>query len=265
MYFRYLVQKGWIEPEYEAAGPTGERRLLPPPSPAQEAGLLEREKLRAKEDVEAVSALMTAARLAGGVIRDTDQVIRFASDDKTKGAFGILAQPGVANAVLGLVSTGMQTPKGNIGVPEIENALRKLGKTQTEIDAAMFILQPITNMELNFTRIFLQGGGAITEGERAIVRRLPPSLSDSPKVAIAKSETLKARAQFDQERARMFRDWQRRNPRGTLDDFADDKEYKRLEKQYDDQLFKIQDTYFPPSKPAESSAGPIERSIRGNQ
>lgn len=265
IYFRYLVEKGWIEPEYAEAEPGGERKLLPPQTPEQEKGAEKRAAVRAETEEKARADLMTAARLAGTVVRDTDQVIRFASDPKTSGTFGVLAEPGVVNALGGLVASGMQTPKGSIGVPEIENALRKLGKSQAEIDAAMMVLQPITNMELNFTRIFLAGGGQITEGERAIVRRLPPSLSDSPKVAIAKSETLKARAIFDKERAKLFRDWERRNPRMGLDDFQDSEDYKRLEKLYDDQLFKIQETYFPSTKEAPKQSGtmgPLESRIR---
>lgn len=268
-YFRYLVDKGWMEAEFEEAVPGGPRKLLPPPTPEQEEFGKKRAGELAQADVKARGDLMSAARAASGVIRDTDQVIRLASDPETKGAFGQLADKGVVNALGILVREGIATPRGSIGIPAIEEALRTAGKKQPEIDAAKFALQPITNMELNFTRIFLSGGGAITEGERALVRRLPPSLSDSPTVAIAKSEMLKARALFDQERAKIFRDWERRNPRKSFDDFMDDPTFKRLEEQYDQQLYKIQDTYFP-SKPAAGRGttggmGPLESSIRGPQ
>ena len=267
-YFQYLVDKGWMEAEFEEP-PGGGRKLLPPATPEQEEFGKKRAGELAQADVKARGDLMASARAASGVIRDTDQVIRLASDPETKGAFGQLADKGVVNALGILVREGIATPRGSIGIPAIEEALRTAGKKQPEIDAAKFALQPITNMELNFTRIFLSGGGAITEGERALVRRLPPSLSDSPTVAIAKSEMLKARALFDQERAKIYRDWERRNPRKSFDDFMDDPNFKRLEEQYDQQLYKIQDTYFP-SKPAaggrtSGGMGPLESSIRGSQ
>lgn len=266
MYFRYLVQKGWIEPEFGEPEPTGERKLLPPMSPEQEEVAKKRGAARAEAEEKARQDLMAAGRLAGTIARDSDQVIKFASDPKTQGAFGQLSDSGLVNAFLILIREGVRTGSGSISMPAVEEALRTAGKGKTEIDAAKYAMQSIVNMELNFTRIFLAGGGQITEGERAIVRNLPPSLTDSPKVAIAKSEALKARAKFDEERSREFRAWEKRNPRLGFDDFQDSKEYKKLEKDYDNQLFKIRETYFPstPSAPAGGKGeGPLERSIRG--
>jgi hypothetical protein len=169
-------------------------------------------------------------------------VYDFASNPETKGAFGVLAKPGILPAVLSAAQEGIKVGPYNIGISGIEDAVRKSGGTQTEIDAATAVARNLSELELAFSQAF-KGQGQVTENERLIVRQVGPKLSDSPKVAMLKSESVMARADFDSKNQDLFMKWQEQNPNGLYGQYKSSPQYKALENSYSEKLGSVMAKY----------------------
>ena len=187
-------------------------------------------------------------------------VYDFASNPETKGAFGVLAKPGILPAVLSAAQEGIKVGPYNIGISGIENAVRTAGGTQTEIDAATAVARNLSELELAFSQAF-KGQGQVTENERLIVRQVGPKLSDSPKVAMLKSESVMARADFDSKNQELFNKWQEKNPNGLFGQYKSSPQYKALENSYSEKLGSVMAKYGmkPTAKPQGGGGSYYER------
>lgn len=187
-------------------------------------------------------------------------VYDFASNPETKGAFGVLAKPGILPAVLSAAQEGIKVGPYNIGIAGIEDAVRKAGGTQTEIDAATAVARNLSELELAFSQAF-KGQGQVTENERLIVRQVGPKLSDSPKVAMLKSESVMARADFDSKNQELFNKWQEQNPNGLFGQYKSSPQYKALENSYSEKLGSVMAKYGmkPTAKPQGGGGSYYER------
>jgi len=199
------------------------------------------------------SGLYSSGRAANGTILTADSIYKLATNPTTKGAFGVLQNPNVQSAILGAISEGVQTPGGSIKFSGIEDAVRKLGGTDAEINAALQASRHYADLELQYARTYLKGQGAVSDNERRIVARLGGSLSDTPSVAAAKAETIKTRAEFDKHKADILYEWEKKNPTAYVKDFERTPEYIRLERQFNDQMGKLNDKYFPGSTPTQNA------------
>jgi hypothetical protein len=206
------------------------------------------------------SGLYSSGRAANGTILTADSIYKLATNPTTKGAFGVLQNANVQSAILGAISEGVQTPGGSIKFSGIEDAVRKLGGTDAEINAALQASRYYADLELQYARTYLKGQGAVSDNERRIVARLGGSLSDTPSIAAAKAETIKTRAEFDRHKADMLYEWEKKNPTAYVKDFERTPEYIRLEKQFNDQMGKLNDKYFPGSTPAPTQNAPASQS-----
>jgi len=206
------------------------------------------------------SGLYSSGRAANGTILTADSIYKLATNPTTKGAFGVLQNANVQSAILGAISEGVQTPGGSIKFSGIEDAVRKLGGTDAEINAALQASRHYADLELQYARTYLKGQGAVSDNERRIVARLGGSLSDTPSIAAAKAETIKTRAEFDRHKADMLYEWEKKNPTAYVKDFERTPEYIRLERQFNDQMGKLNDKYFPGSTPAPTQNAPASQS-----
>lgn len=193
-------------------------------------------------------------------------------------AVGVLAAPGIGNAVLTLLqkvrgSAGVQgTGAGvEIDTSSVEEALKKLGpsrlpnetdaayqaRKQRIIDASSMIVRNLAEMELVAAKSFLKGQGAVSNMERNITKSLGGNISDSRNALMAKSELTALTAQYDQ----MIRDrmlaWEEGagKGKGTEHFLADKKEYKALVDEYNKKVGEINSRYFgaKPTAPATST------------
>ena len=193
-------------------------------------------------------------------------------------AVGVLAAPGIGNAVLTLLqkvrgSAGVQgTGAGvEIDTSSVEEALKKLGpsrlpnetdaayqaRKQRIIDASSMIVRNLAEMELVAAKSFLKGQGAVSNMERNITKSLSGNISDSRNALMAKAELTALTAQYDQ----MIRDrmlaWEEGagKGKGTEHFLADKKEYKALVDEYNKKVGEINSRYFgaKPTAPAPST------------
>ena len=75
------------------------------------------------------------------------------------------------------------------------------------------------------------------------MRNVGPQISDNPKVAALKAESIIARAEFDNGLATKFAQWQESHPNGTVRQFKGSPEYNAIKVGYDNKLGNILSKY----------------------
>jgi len=239
---------------YQDKGILGRRAVVSPTgktteqfeTPQQRATRVEGEKETVKEtaksNVKDIEFLETRRDSAVDQINDAKAVYTIATNPQTKNAFGILSRPGVASAFGELVREPLKFGDISVGVSNIENIIRKAGGTQEEINAAAIVARNIAKLELGFSQAF-KGQGQVSDNERLIVRNVGPQISDNPKVAALKAESIIARAEFDSGLATKFAQWQESHPNGTVRQFKGSPEYNAIKVGYDNKLGNILSKY----------------------
>ena len=207
---------------------------------SQKAGETTRAQELAKVDVADITAMR--ARGSDATYAAQTAANRAASlAQSNPNAFGVLAKPGVGTALATLVSQGLQTPGGSLNMKGFEEAILKANPKTTPQDLAALsiVAGDLAQIELEYTRDFLQKQGQVTEGERAIVRRVGSSTSDKPEVIALKSQAVARRKQFDIDAASAFDDYMKRtDDRGNVREFKRSDEYKRLKNDYENWIAK---------------------------
>jgi hypothetical protein len=221
-------------------------------TPQQRATRVEGEKETVKEtaksNVKDIEFLETRRDSAVDQINDAKAVYSIATDPKTKNAFGILARPGIAATVGEILREPLKFGDISVGVSNIENIVRKAGGTQEEINAAAVVARSMAKLELGFSQVF-KGQGQVSDNERLIVRNVGPQISDNPKVAALKAESIIARAEYDSALANKFAQWQESHPNGSVRQFKGSTEYNSIKVGYDNKLGNILSKYgFTPAR-----------------
>ena len=232
---------------YQDKGILGRRAVVSPTgktteqfeTPQQRAVRIEGEKETVKEtakaNVDDIKFLETRRDSAVDQINDAKAVYTIATNPQTKNAFGILARPGVVAAFGELIREPLKFGDISVGVSNIEKIIRTAGGTQEEINAAAIVARNIAKLELGFSQAF-KGQGQVSDNERLIVRNVGPQISDNPKVAALKAESIIARAEFDNAMATKFAQWQEGHPNGTVRQFKGSPEYNTIKVGYDNKL-----------------------------
>lgn len=223
-------------------GKTTEQFETPQQKATRVAGETETVKETAKSNVKDIEFLETRRDSAVDQINDAKAVYSIATNPQTKNAFGILSRPGVATAFGELVREPLKFGDISVGVSNIENIIRKAGGTQEEINAAAIVARNIAKLELGFSQAF-KGQGQVSDNERLIVRNVGPQISDNPKVAALKAESIIARAEFDSALATKFAQWQESHPNGTVRQFKGSSEYNTVKTGYDNKLGNLLSKY----------------------
>lgn len=255
---RYYASKGIGGVEYTpgtaGTAPTVSGMESPGKKKLREEGESKTQEAEIAENKELKANIYNAGRAAHGQILSADMIYRLATDPKTKGSFGVLQNNNIQSAILGALAEGVQTPTGSIKFAGIEDAVRKVGGTEQEINAALQAARYYAELELNYARMYMKGQGAVSDNERRIVSRIGGSLSDTPMVAAAKAETIKARADYDKKVSDLYYQWERKNPGKMVKDFERDPEFVRLQGQFDEYMGKLNDKYFPGTKTEKPAA-----------
>lgn len=242
-----------------------------PPGPARDARLREllkgipsREetearaellKGRAKDTVTEENAIMAAGNLSNQLRASAETLLDLSTNPKTKGGFGVIADPGILNAIAGAVQTGLTTPSGSIGFGGIDDAVAKLKGTPEQIAARRLAAREQAMLELNYRRAYLTGQGAVSNMEGEVARLLGPSISDTPEAAAAKARLIIARAEFDKTVRSEWINARKRNE--SVYEFKDSDAYKNAVKELDDKAKVIRDDLIAQAarKPGGSAAG----------
>jgi hypothetical protein len=122
----------------------------------------------------------------------------------------------------------------------LKNSIRdiatKAGLPEQAITQLQVAVGLMSDIKLKASRI-MEGQGTVTEAERRLIAESVINVTDTPRTILAKAEYLDARAKFEDDRARMLRDF--RDDRRDYNDFVRSAEYKKLKKDYEDSLEKI--------------------------
>lgn len=178
----------------------------------------------------------TARRVYGSVTRVQNYL------KESGNYFGIFARPGITAAVGTLIKEGIQTPSGTLNLAGFEDSMRQMmpGIKQKDLDNVTKAAAELAEVELAFTRLYLAKQGAVTEGERKIVRAIPGTVSSSPEVLRSRMELLKSRSQFDIDTADVFRKWQDKNPGRSYLEFERKSDlYKDIKKEFEAETERI--------------------------
>jgi hypothetical protein len=190
----------------------------------------------AKKEAAVSETASTARRVFGNVTRVADLV------NQSPTYFGIFARPGITAAIGNLVKEGIQTPSGSLNIAGFENSMRQMmpGVTQKDLDNVTKAATELAELELSFTRLYLAQQGAVTEGERKIVRAIPGTTSNSPEVLRTRMELLKSRSQYDIDVADAFRQWQDKNPGRSYFEFERKSDlYKEIKNDFEEETERI--------------------------
>lgn len=183
-------------------------------------------------------SLEQRAENATRIITDANAVYDFAT--KQPAAFGIISKPGISNALLTLAQNGIRVGNFTVGLNDVQDAIRKAGGTQADIDAAAAVAQIAVQTSLD-----LAAGvkGAVSNYEQGLFQQASFSPNDSPAVLKYKAELARARGEFDKFIWNKYLQFEGAGGR-NITDFKQTPEYKNYVNQYDSALRKIRGTYF---------------------
>jgi hypothetical protein len=200
-----------------------------------------------------------------------DSIYGLAESKDTGRVFEFFTKPTIRNIIATAIEgkQGVRTPIGTLEIQNIKKAMQLAGATPAELSAAQMILRNSTMLNLMDTISLMPKQGQITEGERALIANLNPNVwEDTRDSAMAKSQLVKARAEYDQDVSEIYSKWKGKNPAGLMDDFKQSPELKQRYDQYGQVTKQIANKYFPNAKPAPSTrvqpsgGGSLESQIR---
>jgi hypothetical protein len=157
--------------------------------------VMEDEKaFRSSTEAKSVAERKTSAERVVKLVTDTPQAV------------GILAQEGVANALMTIARDGLNTPSGAVGIKTIEDALVATmpGGGQAAINARKEIAQNLARGALEASKLS-QGQGSVSDFERTMFEKIAGSLADTPELLIKRQKMLIARAELDQKLGGLYR------------------------------------------------------------
>jgi hypothetical protein len=189
-------------------------------------------------------------------IQAAQATYKLATGKDTQGAFGVLNEPGVLNAMA--VAVAEFTDKGSFGSAGLEKAIRTARGTPEQLQAASYVVSLQGQLQLMAAQDYLKGQGAVSDAERRLIANLVGNLSDTPKSVAMKAKVIEARARFDQLVADAYYKYEKANPTGTVQDFyrEENGQFKTLFAEYDDHMSGLYSHYFGGSSKPAANAPP---------
>jgi hypothetical protein len=158
------------------------------------------------------------AENAGKLFTAADTVVN--SVRKSPDYFGVFNKPGILNAI-GATLSEVGKPGGKFTIVDVEQKVLQSmpGTTKENLRDRELAASALAEIELGYTQNYLAKQGAVTEGERKIVRAIPGGLSSSPKFLEIKSKLIRERAQYDMDLNTAYTEYLRAKPNGDAIDF----------------------------------------------
>ena len=158
------------------------------------------------------------AENAGKLFTAADTVVKAVK--KSPDYFGVFNKPGVLNAIGATVAEAAR-PGGRFTIIDVEQKVLQLmpGTTKENLLDREKAASALSEIELGYTMTYLAKQGAVTEGERKIVRAIPGGLSSSPKFLEFKGKLIRERAQYDMDLNTAYNEYLRVKPNGDALDF----------------------------------------------
>jgi hypothetical protein len=255
-----------VKPQFERPKTAGEVEI-------EKAADIERNKKRIEADAEQRTRLNLSRDTAQERMIAANSIYGIAENKDTGKVFELFTKPTVRNAIIAATTGpgGVRTPLGTTEIAALKPALLRASGNPELVNTAMMVLRNSTMLNLQDTISLMSKQGAITEGERALIANLNPNVwEDTRKSAMAKSQFVKARAEFDRDVADDYQKWQKKNPNKYVDDFKESREYMDSYNHYNKVTGDLAKKYFPGFKGApdtsrrgsQGSAGTLESQIR---
>lgn len=228
-------------PSQAAPPPSGEGRpsagAAVPSLQQREAERIRREeeaKVLAQESAKREATLPELYQNANTINENASRVLR--SVEKSPQFFGIFERPTLTSALGKIVNEGISVPGGRLQLGGFEDAVRQAmpRATQAHLDNVKLAAADLAEMELSFAKMFMRSQGAITEGERKIVRAVPGTISTSPGVLRTRMELLRERSKFEMEDIDGYREFKKNNPQKSYLDWKGSDGYKQIFKKYEE-------------------------------
>jgi hypothetical protein len=173
------------------------------------------------------------AENAGKLFTAADTVVKAVK--KSPDYFGVFNKPGVLNAIGSTVSEAAK-PGGRFTIIDVEQKVLQSmpGTTKENLLDREKAASALSEIELGYTLTYLAKQGAVTEGERKIVRSIPGGLSSSPKFLEFKSKLIRERAQYDMDLNTAYNEYLRVKPNGDALDFKRNSQlYKEIHNDFE--------------------------------
>jgi hypothetical protein len=217
---------------------------------------------RAKTAVEKERQVTEKTAAARTMLFNANQVQQLVSESPQ--GFGIFSRPGIASAFGNLINEGIKAGTTSVNLGGFENSVRQLmpNMSQRDLDNVSKTAGKLAEMELAYTILYMQKQGAITEGERAIVRNIGGNISQSPGVLMQKAKLIGMRAQHDINVGEAWSRFQEQNPRASYNQFERSPAYKSLINSYDQELAKAFAVNPPAQQPGAAPSGKPKFIIR---
>jgi hypothetical protein len=221
---------------------------------AEEATLKKRGELAEVDEQTFVKALDTSRQIKSASLRVMKNVIQ------NPNAIGMLADPGLFNAVASLVSDGFSAGNTTVKLADAEGALAKAmpGITTQDLQSRSEVAKDLAEIELLYRREFLAGLGTVTDSEGRVVQRLGGTPSDSPTVLIRRMELITSKAKYKEDKVKAFRKWRanKNNKSLSINDWLASDEAIRMDENYDKTTDALYDKFFgaPATKTSEGAA-----------
>ena len=169
--------------------------------------------------VAAEAEIAQNAKRAGTLFTAADTVIN--SVKRSPNYFGVFAKPGLLNAAGATLSEAAK-PGGRFTIVDVEQRVLQAmpGTTSQNLRDRELASSALAEIELGYTQTYLAKQGAVTEGERKIVRAIPGGLSSSPQFLEIKGKLIRERAQYDMNLNTAFEEYMRMKPNGNALDFT---------------------------------------------
>lgn len=221
-----------------------------------------RRKLAEKEAENTIAldnTIRNAARQADSFIQNSDNLLDLMSKPEYSGAWGMFSGPGVKNAAVRFISSGIDVGNFRVGMPAFEAALKQAKMTPDQIEASIRAMQIYGEQKLQIARRDLAGEGSVSDGERRLIGDVSGSIDTPLKSAMAIAELFKYRGEFDKKVATMYNKW--RDEHGSMagNRFFDTDEYRSLVKNYDKVMNDLRQKYYPSRSKPSANPQPAPR------
>jgi hypothetical protein len=198
--------------------------------------------------------IRNAGRQADSFIQNSDNLLDLMNKPEYSGAWGMFSGPGVKNAAVRFISSGIDVGNFRVGIPAFESALKQAKMTDAQVEATVRAMQIYGEQKLQIARRDLAGEGSVSDGERRLVGDVSGSTDTPLKSAMAIAELFKYRGEFDKKNATLYNQWRDKNPAMAGNRYFDTDEYRALVKGYDGVMNDLRQKYYPSkAKPAERS------------
>ena len=153
---------------------------------------------------------------------------------------GILNNPTMTNAIVGLLSEGISTPVGSVGMPGLEDALRKVtpGMKKEDIEAVQDLKQIMSSYALEASKA-ATGQGSMSDYERRMFKDIAGSTSNSYDMLRRTQQILQAHTQFNKDTRRLYDSLYQQGKQRDFQGFLASREFADFNDKYENKLLEI--------------------------